>query len=61
VPTPNPGQSRTIDAVTLALWAGATRWKGVPGFLIFYAGMIIAAFGTAYYQLRRGDRGVGGR
>jgi hypothetical protein len=46
VSSPNPGQSRTIDAVTLALWAGATRWKGIPGFLIF------TAFGTAYIHLR---------
>jgi hypothetical protein len=51
MPSPNPG-SRTIDAVTLALWAGATRWKGIPGFLIFYAGMVITAFGTAYIHLR---------
>jgi hypothetical protein len=62
MPNPSPGRSRTIDATTLALWAGATRWKGVPGFLIFYAGMIITALGTAYHQLRQGDRAsVGGR
>jgi hypothetical protein len=56
-----PGRSRTIDAITIALWAGSARWKGLPGFVIFLAGMLVTAAGTAYYELRRDDRGGGGR